>query len=322
MQETPQLARHCLLSLFLIAVIALSGCLKIGEDYSKLSIDTVDIEAAQVKSSYIDFNITSYINNYGDIAAKNASLLLKAYNSENGLLEEQVRTRVGGLEADKTVGISQSLRLPRKGSYTILTSLYDGDVLKTSRQASVSNLENLQADVKDIGLEIGEMDFLVRNASNKKVVIENDIYFTNEGSDNSSEFDVLVKAREMDAKLIADKKWIVLNAIKPETTVIKSVNLTVPDKYNYVVEVLVWSKGMVVKRSEGIVQLLPVTKLAEGEHIESRSIDTSGFETAAEAPASKYPAEAAPARAPGFSISVALAAVAAAAIMRRHLYGR
>lgn len=321
MQETPKLARHCLLSLFLIAVIALSGCLKIGEDYTKLSIDTVDIEAAQVKSSYIDFNITSYINNYGNIAAKNASLLLKAYNSENGLLEEQVWTHVGGLEADKTVGVSQSLRLPRKGSYTILASLYDGDFLKTSRQASVSNLENLQADVKDIGLEIGEMDFLVRNSSNKKVVIENDIYFTNEGSDNSSEFDVLVKAREMDAKLIADKKWIVLKAIKPETTVIKSVNLTVPDRYNYVVEILVWSKGMVVKRSEGIVQLLPATKLAEGEHMESRSIDTSGFETATAAPASRAPAEATP-KAPGFGISIALAAVAAAAIMRRHLYGR
>lgn len=322
MQETPLLARHCLLSLFLIAVIALSGCLKIGEDYTRLSIDTVDIEAAQVKSSYIEFNITSYINNYGDIAAKNASILLKAYNSQNGLLEEQVRTSIGGLEADKTVGVSQSLRLPRKGGYTILVSLYDGDVLKTSRQASVSNLENLQADVKDIGLEIGEMDFLVRNASNKKVVIENDIYFTNEGSDNSSEFDVLVKAREMDAKLIADKKWIVLNAIKPETTVIKSVNLTVPDRYNYVIEVLVWSKGMVVKRSEGIVQLLPVTKLAEGEHIESRSIDTSGFQTAENATEFEYPAEAAPARAPGFGIPIALAVVVATAIMRRRLYGR
>lgn len=324
MQETPLLARHCLLSLFLIAVIVVSGCLKIGEDYTKLSIDTVDISTDHIKSSSIDFNITTYIENYGNIATKNASLLLKAYNDQNDLLEKQIRTPVGSIDAKKTVDVTQSLELPRKGGYRIQVNLYDGDIKKTYQWVSISNLDSLQADIKDIGLEIGEMDFLIRNASNKKVVIENDIYFTNEGSDNSSEFDVLVKARETDARLIADKKWIVLNAIKPETTVIKSVNLTVPDRYNYVVEVLVWSKGMVVKRSEGIVQLLPATKLAEGEHMESRSIDTSGFETAANITA-KAPAEAAPGsgmRAPGFGLPIALAAVAAAAIMRRRLYGR
>ena len=71
-------------------------------------------------------------------------------------------------------------------------------------------------DVKDIGIEISEMDFLVRNTSKGKVVIETDIYFSNEGKDNSSEFDVQVKAREKDAQLIADKKWIHRKQLSPK----------------------------------------------------------------------------------------------------------
>ncbi len=329
MQETPQLAKHCLLSILLVAVllvavIALSGCLKTGEDYTQLSIEAVDISTDHVKSSSIDFNITTYVENYGKMATKNASLLLKAYNDQNGLLDEQIRTPIGNIDAKKTVSVTQSLELPRKGDYKIEVNLYDGDVKKTYQWTSISNLDSLQADIKDIGLEIGEMDFLVRNASNRKVVIENDIYFTNEGDDNSSEFDVLVKAREMDARLIADKKWITLKAIKPETTVIKSVNLTVPDQYNYVVEVLVWSRGMVVKRDEGTVLLRPLTKLKEGERIEDKSIDTGRFETSVEAAPAEAPAEAAPGsgmRMPGFEIPIALAAAAAAAILRRRLNG-
>jgi hypothetical protein len=99
----------------------------------------------------------------------------------------------------RTAGISQSLDLPRKDEYSVQINLYEGDIKKATRSISVSNLESLPADVKNIGIEIEEMDFLVRNVSNRKAATENDIYFTNEGADNSSEFDVLVKAMERDA---------------------------------------------------------------------------------------------------------------------------
>jgi hypothetical protein len=169
------------------------------------------------------------------------------------------------------------------------------------------------------------MDFLVRNASNKKVVIENDIYFTNEGADNSSEFDVLVKAKEMDAQLIADKKWLKLGSINPEKTIIRSVNLTVPDQYNYVVEVLVWSNDTVVKRAEGTVQLSPQVKLAEGERIESRSIDSGEFKTtmkSTEAPAPAAESIASERKQPGFTILLGLTALAMVGWLRRRKYGR
>lgn len=323
MQAIPRLAGCSLSIILIIAVIPISGCLKTGEDYTRLSIETIDIAAAHVKSSYIDFNITVYLENYGSVASKNTSLLLKAYNSQNDLLEKQMKTSVGSIDAGKTVSTSQPLILPRKGGYDIQVSLYEGEVKKATRSVSISNLESLQEDVKDIGIGIGEMDFLIRNASDRKVVIENDIYFSNEGADNSSEFDVLVKARERDAQLIADKKWIHLAAIKPETTVVRSVNLTVPDQYNYNIEVLVWSNDTIVKRGEGIVSLKPEIKLIEGERVESRSIDASDFKTNRNATAAAPTAEARTSerRQPGFEILIALAAMAMAATLWRRRYG-
>lgn len=321
MQSSPTLAGSGLLLLLIIAIITISGCLKTGESNTLLRIETIDIAAAHVKSSYVDFNITTYLENYGKIASKNASLLLKAYNSQNNLLEKQMKTSVGSIDAGKTVGILQSLTLPRKGGYNIQMNLYEGEVEKASQSVSISNLESLQEDVKNIGIEIDEMDFLIRNASDRKVVIENDIYFSNEGSDNSSEFDVLVKARERDAQLIADKKWIHLGAIKPETTVVRSVNLTVPDQYNYIIEATIWSKDTIVKRGEGVVSLKPGINLTKGERVESRSIDTGEFKTAANATAAA-PAEVKAPKAPGFEILIAVVAIIVAATMGRRRYGR
>ncbi len=307
-----------LLIISIIIVVINSGCLKTGEDYTQLRIDTIDIAADHVKSSYIDFNATVYLENYGMMASKNTSLLLKAYNNQNGLLETQMKTSVESIDPGKTVVIPLSLTLPKKGGYNLQLDLYENGVKKTERSASISNLESLVEDVKDIGIEISEMDFLVRNTSKGKVVIETDIYFSNEGKDNSSEFDVQVKAREKDAQLIADKKWIHLAAIEPETTVIENVNLTVPNQNNYKIEVLVWSKDTIVKRGEGVVLLRPGITLQEGERVESRSIDVSGFQT-------EIATESTPAReaeAPGFEILASMIALAGGVLLGRRRYGR
>jgi hypothetical protein len=315
------------LLLLLIAITAMSGCLKTAEDSTQLSIATIDLSADQVKSSSVEFNVTAYIENYGKTASKNTSILLKAYDDQNGLLEKQIRSPVGGIGAHKTVSVNQSLVLPRIGKHNIQISIYEGDTWKASRMVSISNLDRLETDVKDIGIEIEDIDFLVRNASNRKVVIESDIYFTNEGSDNSSAFDVLVKVREANAGLIADKKWLRLGSIKPEMTMIRSINLTVPDQYNYVVEVQVWSEGSIVKRGEGLVLLKPeMIKLAEGESVQSRPIDTGAFKTDLKSAEEYKPAAEAVAEGkkfqPGFEILMAALAAAVAIMLRRRTDGR
>jgi MYXO-CTERM domain-containing protein len=102
----------------------------------------------------------------------------------------------------------------------------------------------------------------------------------------------------------------------PETTTIRGVELSVPDQYNYVVEVLLWRDQVIMKRGEGTVLLRPGSTLAAGEYFVTKSIETSKF--VAETPLSQRPVEmATPKAQPGFETAAALAGVGAALALRR-----
>jgi hypothetical protein len=121
------------------------------------------------------------------------------------------------------------------------------------------------------------MDFLVRKAEGSAVKIQTDIYLTNEGLSTSENYRMLIKAREMDTHLIADKIWTSTGSFAPDATVIRSVNLTVPDNYNYVVEVLLWDGDTIIKRGEDYVQLNPMIEIDKDTELKTRYVDTEDF---------------------------------------------
>lgn len=311
-EESMGIKALILLSLLLLA-IAFSGCLKEG----KLTVSGMDVAAERVTSASVFLNVTTNVENYQGGDSRNISLLLKALNTESGLLQTQARRHIGTIKRGQTAMVDQAIVLPRKGSYRLEAILFEGSVKIAKGERTIRNLELLPAEVKSVGIEIPEIDFTVRNASGGRVLIQSDIMFTNEGADPSAEYDVLVKAKEMDAGLIAEKRWIRIGRIPPESTVVRSVNLTVPDQYNYLVQVELWSNETVVKRGEGRVLLRPGVRLAEGERVETKTIKTSDFVL-----------EAAPAKAPergmlapGFEAVLALLSLAALILARRQ-HGR
>jgi hypothetical protein len=52
-----------------------------------------------------------------------------------------------------------------------------------------------------------DRDFLVRKAAEEKVVIQSDIYVTNFGAKASQDYKLMLKATDIDSKLVADKQW-------------------------------------------------------------------------------------------------------------------
>jgi hypothetical protein len=129
---------------------------------------------------------------------------------------------------------------------------------------------------------------------------------------------MLVKVREMDAGLLADKVWARTGEIRPETTVIRSVNLTMPDQYNYIVEVLIWNNDTVVKRGQGYIQLSPIIEIKDRNTTEAREIQTSEFENLVET--GMIPEEKSTDQGkstPGLSLPFSAILICSAAIMRR-----
>jgi len=166
-------------------------------------------------------------------------------------------------------------------------------------------------DSQSSGLVIGDIDFIVLGVRGDFVDIQTDLYFGNDDPGPSGPFDVEVKAKEMDAHLVADKQTVHVENVDPEKIVVTSVRLAVPDQYNYIVEVLVWKNGTIIRRGEGTVQLRPGAALPGGEQFVVKKIETSKFVAKEGTPlsyAAPYPPEGI--RTPGFSALLAVAALA------------
>ena len=297
-------------------LVVLGGCVEETEDQSRLSVTNMDISADEVQISYVDINVTTYIENYGGDSDKNTSLLLKAYNENTGLLETEKMKNIGVIENGKTHRITQSLELPKKGDYRITATIFENDKQRGRGEINIRNLEYLQADVLKTGIEIGEIDFIVKQVKEGRALIQNDIYLTNEGRDRSSNYRILVKAQQIDSGLIADKKWANTAPIHPENTIIKSINLDVPDNYNYRVEILLWSNNTIVKRGVDYVQLEPEKEIDKDSRTETKEIETSDFISEEERPEPEGEAAT-----PGFNILTAIGAIIAMVlILKRRLH--
>jgi hypothetical protein len=165
---------------------------------------------------------------------------------------------------------------------------------------------------------IEEIDFIAKRVGGDTVDIQTDLYIGNDDPAPSGPFDVEVKAKEMDAHLVADKKTIHVDSVDTEKIIVASVLLTVPDQYNYIMEVLLWKNGTIIKRGEGAVQLRPDKVISSGDQFITKKIETSRFVAEQSlTPATDFPY---PTRTPGFSASfaiIALAITGAIALARR-----
>ncbi|MGB3908701.1 MAG: PGF-CTERM sorting domain-containing protein [Methanomethylovorans sp.] len=309
------------MTLLLALVIFGSGCVRDFDEGSHMYITNTELSAHKVASSFIDLNITTYVFHESGVQKSNASLELKVFDRSTGLLELRKTADVGFIKEGETSSISQSIRLPKEGQYRIESVLYEGNKTKYASEVQLSGLEGLKTDVQEIGIGIDSMDFLVRKVVGNNVVIENDIYLTNAGSNVSEDYKVLVKAREMDARLIADKIWTTTGIIGPEETIVRSVNLTVPDNYNYAIEVIIWKDNTIVKRGEDYVQLDPEKVIDKDKTVGSKDVKTSDFvveEKPTEIPAYDVPHEGT--ETPGFGSVFAIVALITAFLTFRRRY--
>ena len=270
-------AAPLLILLALIFVVALSGCVSKSER-NPLSVTNLEIVPGQIKTSTIELKVTTYIKNSDEDRAakssKNTSLLLKATSSDRDFLVNQTTTFIGKIAPGKAANVTQTLTLPKKGGYRLEATLFEEDKEVDRGSRTVYNLERLPADSKAIGLRIDGIDFLVRKAAEEKVVIQSDIYVTNLGAKASQDYRLMLKATDIDSKLVADKQWSHTGTISPDATAIRSVNLTVPDRYNYIVDVLIWSNSTIVGGGQDYVQLNATTMLSEKQRMATRGTRT------------------------------------------------
>lgn len=327
MKQKENTIRFILILIVIAFFTVSSGCLRDFDEQegSNLGIRDIEVSADSVKSTYVWLNVTTYVENMGSDSDSNATVVLKVFNKNTGLLEKKQEARIGPIEQWETKVISQSISLLKNEDYRISTTIMDDGKLSYEKWMTLSGLDTLQSDMQDTGIQIQTIDFLVRETNPRSVVIQNDIYLKNEGLETSRDYRILIKAREMDARLVADKEWTNSGEIEPEETAIISVNLTVPSVYNYVVEISVWDGNTIVKTDEDYVQLNPEKVIDREQLVQNKNINTADFlveeeedykwDSAVEETAYDETAES-----PGFTGSIAVIGfIAALYMVRRRL---
>lgn len=290
-----------------------------------LKIIEVDVKPERVTSAEVVLNVTAYINHDG-FKTRNASMLLRAIKTQTGLLEAAVSKEIAEVDGSKTLAISQRITVSRERDYNIRILLFDDDRIADSGVVSLKGLEALIPESHRTGVGIKEMDFIVRGVSSGSVRIQADVYIENRASTSSESLQVLVKARQAESNLLADKIWIETGEIKNETMAVKESTLTVPEGYNYIVEATLWKKDILLGEWDKPLLLAP-TKILPKEAVEkqmnievSKFVREEGIPSPMATPA-LYPTPAP--KAPGFEMMLAIISlISGFAIIRRVNNGR
>lgn len=297
---------------------------------SNLNIRDVDVKPVMVTSSQIEVNVTAYINHAGS-KTQNATMLIRAISSDTRLLQTQVSAPIPEIESEleKTLAISTNLNLERNGGYELHILLFDNGSIMDSGSVSIRGLNALTPMSKQSGVVLNNIDFTVTNVSTGKVSIKSDIYLENRGPQASENLKMIAKAREATSNLLADKTGTETGVIANETTAVKSVVLTVPEGYNYMVVVELWRGETLINSWEKPVLLAP-TKTVPKESVEKQTnIEVSKFvreggaapgyaiAMATGIPAPAHAGETP--KSPGFEIFVAISALLIVFVSRRRL---
>ncbi|KCZ71114.1 hypothetical protein ANME2D_03146 [Candidatus Methanoperedens nitroreducens] len=134
---------------------------------SMLSIREVDVKPTEVTSALIEVNVTAYID-HRDGKTRNASMLIRAINSDTGLLGAQAAAPVPETESEKTIAVSQRLKVERNGGYELKLLLFDNGSIRDSGSVNIRGLNALTPMSKSSGIVLNNMDFTVSSAGKSR----------------------------------------------------------------------------------------------------------------------------------------------------------
>lgn len=305
------------------------------EPLSYLTIREVDVKPLDITDSYVDINITAYLNHAGG-ETNNASMIVRAINRDAGLLINQGSTSIPKTEFDKTILVHQNLRIDRDKNYELRIFLFDNGSVQDSGTITVQGLSILTPKSKDNKIVLNNIDFIVSGVDVSRVSINPDIYLENTGPEVSKNLKLIVKAREADSNLLADKTTSETGEIKSGATIIKTVQLKVPDKYNYMIVVELWNDDILTNSWEKPVLLAPTKTLPKESQEKKVNIEVSKFVregqtgVAMPVPTSTPPPGYIPdmgnvpgvKKEPGFEIMIGIIAILSVLIYRRYRHGK
>lgn len=324
-------AAIALLAVLVLAAVAVPDVLSTPREDIRPSDVTLRSDAppdvVSVRGDTVTLRIDTRLLHRGG-ESENVSLEVRAVDAETGLLGDRVLREVGTISGDEETRVLTNLTLDREGGYRIDTVLFaDGQRVDSgSREiGGVGTLTPAYAKspiqfqrFAGQGADLPTITYAIENVTDERATLRVAAALTNTGSAGAGDVDLRLRARQADSNVIADKRTISVGEIRPGRTVTPTAELTVPDGYNYWLDAMIVTEGVVVATAVEPANLDPEKTLEDDRTRRDVQFESGDF-TRGEDRADREPERTARTEeaGPGFGLAVAIVAVLAAVVLGR-----
>ena len=249
--------------LVLIALVAtIGGGLK-SYERSEIAIADIDISAEALGIADVMLNVTAYLDNSGDAKSGEVDVLIKAYDADTNLLVASNKSKVGKIGGRETKSANTYLKLLKEGGYRLQIVVFEDGKGILRGERKIYGLSRLEPP-SVAKISVRELDFFVeavevesgRGKEKEYATVNTTLYIDNLGKDVGG-LRALIKARDNETRLIADRGWEDLGVLKEGTTSLHYAELRVLNGRDYIFEIQIWQSERIIKESTGTVLLSP-----------------------------------------------------------------
>jgi PGF-CTERM protein len=254
------------------------------EPPARLDVTEMTLSAGAVTGETATLEATVFLRHHGG-SADNVSVEVRATDADSGLVADTTRRDLGTVENRGEREVPLPVTVPREGGYEVTTLLYvDGERVDDA-SASVRGVGALTPPHAESTVRFHEfpdrpsVEYRVASVDDGRATLNVTSYLTNGGDDPESGLRLEVTARQADSDVVADRSEARLGDLAAGRTARPNVRLTVPDGYNYYLDVTLWRDGVIIDTTRAAANLDPEETLSVNETRREVGFEASDFET-------------------------------------------
>ncbi|KAB1187885.1 MULTISPECIES: PGF-CTERM sorting domain-containing protein [Haloferax] len=289
-----------------------------------VDVADVSIAAGPATGETVTLGIETRIDHRRN-PTQNVSVLVRAIDAESGLVTTTERVDVGTLTRDGEATATANLTVPREGGYDIEVVLYRDaervdEARKSIRGVSAIKPPYLQSTTSFTESEsLPPVSFSIADAGENRTTLDLTATLVNTGDQPAEDLSVTFVLRQAESNIVASRTTVDAGTIQAGRTESVDATATVPNEYNYYIDVVLLRDGVVIDSARGAANLNPTRTISVNETTEEVELRVEDFEDDRERTpeASDYEPTRTESSAPGFGAVVALVALCATAFVAR-----
>ena len=291
---------------------------------SYLSLQDPRVATGQIGGETAELSLDLRLDHRGG-PARNVSVEVQAIDAETSLVSTTVRKNLGNVTGDREIRTHVNVTVERQGGYRLNVRVYeDGERIATGL-TEVNGVGSLTPDYADTPIEFHRFEsaggdlpvisFSRGPIQNDTITLQTQTWLTNRGDESTGGLELVVRARQVESNLVADRQTVEIGEVGPGQTATPTVELDVPLDYNYYLDGFLMRDGVLVASTTSGAMLDPSRPVPENTTREDVEFDAGDFTASTPTPgAERTPAATVTAQGPGFGTVVTVLAILGVAV--------